>query len=193
MKFTTNNVQTSLTLDLAAFLRGKGFDVRWHATGDTEGQTAGLVGAKDTVTFVPDFPENPAFIVRKQGLNGDSTGAEEVVVPAVTVQALHTPTEIGIIGLGHPERDWEREIRVEAIAADAFQHRELADLLHEWLLGTTGKAFTIYDYDADPGTPVALDEQMRVVSAYVRRTMLPHEVEAVRPYINATAVLAYIE
>lgn len=193
MKYSTNNVQISLTLHLAEFLRARGYDVLWHADKSVDAQTAGLAEPKDTITLVPDFPENPAFVVRKQGLNGDTASAEEVVVPAMTLMVLDTPTPIGIRGLGHRDRDWERSFRIDGIASDDFQQRELADLVHDWLLDEQNKTFTISDYDTDTVNPPVLADPVVVEFAHVGRKTLPQEVEAVRPYFYATVTLSYIE
>lgn len=193
MKYSTNNVQISMTMHLAEYLREKGYDVRWHTDKSVDAQTAGLPAAKDTVTLVPDFPEDPAFVVRKQGLNGDTASPEEVVVPAMTLMVLDTPIPVAILGLGHKEREWERSLRIDGIATDDFQQRELADLLHDWLLAEQNKAFTISDHDGDPASPVVLEDPVYVEFAHVARKTLPQEVEAVRPYFYATVTLSYIE
>jgi hypothetical protein len=189
MKYTTTNVKTSMTLALADFLRAKGYDVLWHASGETEGQTAGLDAPKATVTLVPEFPANAAFIVR---LKGDSAGAEEIVIPAFAVHVA-LPRRDSIQGLGHSDYTWMRDLRVDGLAADEFQQTDLAELLHEWLQSVEDKQFVILDYTSDAADPSPLDPLWIEHADPVWSTELVGAVEAVRFYTRATAVMSYIE
>lgn len=190
MKFSTNNVQISMTIALATEFRAKGFDVFWHSTREQDNHTNGGI-AKDVVTLVPEFPANPAFIVRKQGLRSDSP-VEEIVVPAFSVQLPSYPKRGEILGLGHPEYEWDRLFRVDGLAADEFQHRQIGDLLHDWLQSIEEKEFSIYDYDTDPANPPLLGP-VRIKFPQVERLELVQESEAARYYIRATAILRYVE
>jgi hypothetical protein len=190
MKYTTNNMTVSLTLALAVFLRSHGYDVHWHATGDTDAQTAGLSTAKGTVTLVPEFPANPTYIVR---LRDDSAGAEEVVIPALSVQLPNGASRGDILGLGDPRYFWQRDLRVDGLATDEFQHRELADLLHDWLQSVERKEFTVYDFDTDPSGTTLLEPCWVDHADKVWRTELTGDVDTIRYYVRATATLSYVE
>lgn len=188
MKFTTNNILVSLTTALADYVKSQGYDVLWKATGETDPQTLGGT-TKATVTFTPSMPANPAYIVR---LKSDSAGPEEVVVPVLALQVPTDPKRIDIMGLGHKDYLWERDVRVDLFAMDEFQQREMADLLHDWLNSEEYKEFPILDYAANPAAPPALGN-CRVEFALVERQELIHEVEAIRYYVKASAVISYIE
>lgn len=189
MKYSTNNVLVSLTNNLATMLRANGYDVLWHKTGTTDARTDGSPEAKATVTLVSEFPANPTFIVR---LKSDTAGAEEIVVPALSLRLTKLPMQVESLGIGHTERYWEREVMVDGLAADEFQHRDLLDLLHDWLRSVEFKKFGINDYDTNKSAPPAL-EPVEIQSAGVFGQELVHENEAVRYYMQATARFQYVE
>lgn len=188
-RYGTENLTVSMTLNLADYLRSRGYDVLWHATQTTDANTAGLTPAKATVTLVPEFPANPVTIVR---LMGEAAGPDQIVVPALSLQVIGSPTRMEGLGLGHKDARWEREIRVDGLAANDYQHRAFQDLLHDWLLSVESKEFAISDYETDPANPIAL-EPAWVTFASTDRTELISQIEAVRYYVRATAVLSYIE
>lgn len=199
MKYSTYNLQTSLTIALAEFLRSKGYDVFWHTAGLLEEQTAGLDEAKATITLVPDFPSDPAYIVpanpgNVQRLKSGSTSHAEIVVPALSLQVLGTPRKGRILGLGHREYEWVRDVRVDGLAADQFQHFSLADLLHDWFTKDEYRVVPVDDYEADPANPPALEpvEVLQQVSETERQELV-HEVEAVRYYLRTTTRVTYVE
>lgn len=189
MLFSTDNVLVSLTLALADHLRLNGYDVYWQATGTTDPQTAGLAQAKALVTLVPEFPANATYIV---GLKSEQSGAEEVVVPALSLRLTTSPKRVKILGIGHKDYTWERECMIDGLAADAFQQRELVDLLHEFQQSVEWKEFSVFDYETDPNAP-ALVGPVRVVAAGERSSQLVHDNPAVRYYMQATAKLQYEE
>lgn len=190
MLYTTDNLVVSLTMALATYLRANGYDVFWQASGDTDAQTAGLAQAKAIVTLVAEFPANPTYIVR---LKSEQSGAEEIVVPALSLRATTMPKRIALLGLGHKEYWWEREIMIDGLAADDFQQRDLLDLLHDFQQSEEFKEFTIYDYKSDPTTPPQLDNPARVMSAGERGQELVHENPAVRYYLQGTMRVQYVE
>jgi hypothetical protein len=188
-KYGTENLTVSLTIAFADYLRSNGYDVYWHATQTTDANTAGLSTPKATVTLVPEFPANPSPIVR---LRDESAGPEQIVVPAFSLQVLGSPKRITILGLGHKEYEWEREIRVDGLAANDYQHRAFQDLLHDWLQSEEYKALPVSDYRDDPANPTPL-EPVQVTFAVADRTELVNQIEAVRYYVRATAVITYVE
>ena len=188
-KYGTENLTISMTLHLADYLRSRGYDVFWHATQTTDANTAGLTPAKATVTLVPEFPANPTTIVR---LRDEAAGPEQIVVPAFSLQVVGSPTRMEGLGLGHKDARWERELRVDGLAANDYQHRAFQDLLFDWLLSVENKEFVISDYDTDPANPTPLDPAW-VTFATTDRAELISQIEAVRYYVRATAVLSYIE
>jgi hypothetical protein len=188
MKLTTNNLLVSLTVALAGHLRAKGYDIYWQAADTTDAQTV-LPEKKGTVTFVPAFPANPTFIVR---LRSESAGTEEIVVPAISLMVGKSPHRVRSRGLGHKDYEWERKFSVFALAADEFQHRELADLLHDWLESESFKAIPMADYDADAATPPPLEPVYVVMSSTDPREVYADN-DATRYRITTTAVVTYIE
>jgi hypothetical protein len=182
-------MQVSVTLSLADFLRSRGYDVRWHATDTVDANVVDAAHPKAEVTLVPDFPANPSFIVR---LKSDSASSDEIVVPALSVHALPGPKRVRHIGIGHSDWEWERHVLVDGLAADDFQQRELADLLHDWLNSEWRKPVPISDYDTDPTTPTPL-EPAYVDFATVDRDELYTENDAARYYVRADAMLRYVE
>jgi hypothetical protein len=199
MKYTTNNIQISLTVALAAYLREQGYDIYWHTAGTRETQTAGLSEARGIVTLVPDFPADPVFILpanpdNVQRLKSESTTAEEVVVPALSLQVLGSPKRGNPLGLGHADYEWTREVRVDGLAADQYQHREIADLLFDWLTRKESQRLPVLDYDNDPANPQALDP-VEVLQDFTNadRQELIHEVEAIRYYVRTTTRISYVE
>jgi hypothetical protein len=189
MRYGTQNLTVSMTISLAEFLKSNGYDVFWQATQTTEANTAGLLVPKDTVTLVPEFPANPAPIVR---LRNDTAGSYQIVIPALSLQVIGAPRRIGILGLGHTEYEWERELRVDGLAANDYQHRAFQDMLHDWLMSVEFKRFPISDYETDPANPTPL-EPAWITFAGTDRTELVSEIEAVRYYVKATATLSYVE
>jgi hypothetical protein len=198
MKYSTNNIQASLTIALAEFLRSAGFDVYWQGAGGVVDQhTSDLDEAKGIVTLVPDFPSDPVYILPAnptniQRLKSEGLSIEEVVVPALSLQVIGGPQKGRILGLGHREYEWVREVRIDGLAADQFQHRELADLLFGWLQSEDRKEIPVYDYDANPTEPEPL-APVEVISATAERQELIHEVEAIRYYVRATTRVTYVE
>lgn len=189
MKFSTSNILISVTLCLTDYLKAHGYDIHYQASGIDEAQTAGLSEPRSTITLVPDFPANPDSIVR---LRSDRE-AEEIVVPALAIIVGPSPRRVGIVGLGHKDYWWERQISVDGFALDEFQHRELADLLHDWLESEEEKEIPVYDFDIDPDNPTLLDEPLRVSFSTVAREELVNKVEAVRYYMRAVALVNYVE
>lgn len=189
MRFSTTNLTVSMTNALATYLRSQGYDIRWHVTDTIDAQTAGLPAPRATITLVPEFPANPAGIVR---LKTEEMGPDVVAVPALSLQVVGAPARIAIRGLGHTDYEWARRIRVDGLAADEFQHREFQDLLHRWLMDEEWKTFPIYDHELDPADPEEIGP-VYVTRAAVNREELYLEVEAARYYVRAQASLSYIE
>jgi hypothetical protein len=186
MRYSTESLTVSLTVALSDFLRSRGYDIYWVATQTTDVNTLGSL--KATVTIVPEFPANPATIVR---LKSDSAGNSEIVVPAMSLQIVGPPKRISILGLGHADYEWERELRVDGFASDEFQQMALMDLFHDWLSSEEDKALPVSDY-SDPANPVVLDP-VHVTYAEPDRLELYQGNDAVRYYVRLTATVRYIE
>ena len=199
MLYSTNNVQISLTVALAEYLRAQGYDVYWHTAALLEEQTAGLAEAKAIITLVPEFPSDPVFILpanpeNVQRLKSEGVPSAEVIVPALSLQIIGSPRKGKIQGLGHRDYEWTRDLRVDGLAADAFQHRALADLLFEWLSGNDYRYLPVNDYDTNPTTPPALSpvEVLQDSSSAIRNELI-HEVAAIRYYVQAQTRISYVE
>jgi hypothetical protein len=193
VQYTTENLLVNISTAFADRLRAAGYDVFWHTTGSTDAQTAGLPAAKGTVTIVPEIPANPTFITRlKDGDTHADLAPEEIAVPVFTVSIEDLPRKEKRHGIGRGAAfRYVREFEIDGLAADAFQHRELADLLFEWL-GEGDVYLTILDYDADPENPPEL-RPVTVRWADVVKPELPSEDRNLRYYVGAKAGLEYIE
>lgn len=187
MYYSTENLQISLTLNLASFLRERGFSTFWHSTAETEATP--VDPSAGTIAFIAEIPANPTPFVR---LKSESGGSEEIVVPALTLHTYGSPRRMRILGLGHREYEWERDIQIDAFAADDDQQRRLADLLHEWLQREELQELPVSDFRSNAVSPTAL-EPVRVVFSDVRREDLVNENAAVRYYIRVEATLQYVE
>lgn len=187
MKYSTRNLQVSLSLELAKYLREQGFDVYWHVSNVLEPQTAGLLSPRDKVTFVPEFPANPLYIVRLKSGTNDA----EVEVPALSLQVLGSPRKIKRLGLGDRRFERERDVRVEVLAADEAQQKEMLDLLYDWAHGEDVE-FPVKDYDSDPTDPPSLDS---VWVEWVSGDMveLVSEIPTIRYYVQLLMGVRYIE
>jgi hypothetical protein len=212
MRYTTTNLEVSMTLCLADMLRAKGYDIYWHATGTTDAHTTTSGGAKGTITLVPDFPANPTYIVR---LKSENAGPEEIVLPALTLHCLRGARRVEHVGLGHADYLWERHVLIDGLARDEFQQRELADLLHEWLNDEWRKRMPMGDFGAPEqsantateffppdffamsavvegqGVPALHDAYVEM--ATTDREELSVENEAARHYLRADVLLRYYE
>jgi hypothetical protein len=192
LTYTTDNLLTSLQIALANALRAFGYDILWKATDTREAQTAGLDTPKGTITLLPAFPANPAYLVRSAGLNdGNIPKDEEITVPAFSLRLPTAPKKIRRMGIGEHEFERRRGFTITGFAWDEFQQRELLDFFYEWLDG--GDVYLpVWDYTSDPATPLPLNpvqvERVDVISGE-----LVTEVEAVRYPLSASAVISYIE
>jgi hypothetical protein len=193
LKYTADNVSISLQRDLAIALKAFGYNVLWRATGETEAQNMpGLVTAKGTVTLAPEFPENPAYLVKSAGLNDGSTPKEEeIAVPAFAFVLPTGPKKIRIAGIGHSDYEWQRGFRIEGFAWDEFQQRELMDFFYTWIQGGNVR-LPVWDYVSNPSSPPALDP-VDVIRADAEKTELIHEVAAIRYYLSVSAIISYYE
>lgn len=187
MKYDTTNMTLSLYRHLSELLRGLGYDVFWHATGETDPQTAGLAEKKGTITLVPEFPANSSTIVR---LISGSPDEHQIAVPAFALKVLGGPKKIKRQGLGDPIFERERRFRIDGFALDSAGHRALADSLYDWLEGTD-KRLDIWDYSGG-SNPTPLEPAL-VRFAEVDREELYQENEAIRYYIHLIAALRYYE
>jgi hypothetical protein len=187
MKYSLENLTVSLTLNLASFLRSRGYTVLWQESGETE--ESELTPSLGTISFIPEIPANPSPFVRLKSESGDLS---EIVVPALTLQIFDSPKRKRSLGIGHTEHFWEQEVRIDAFAGDETQHRQLAMLFHEWLQRAGQQELPVSDYSGNATTPTVL-EPVRVLFSDVRREELQNENAAVRFYINAFFGIEFIE
>lgn len=191
MIYSSDNISVSIQRSFATALKAFGYNVLWRATDDFEAKTTGGT-AKGTVTILPEFPENPAYLVKSAGLNDGSTPkAEEIAVPAFVFVLPTGPKKISIAGIGHSDYEWQRGFRIEGFAWDEFQQRELMDFFYTWLQRGNVR-LPIWDYVTNPSAPPALDP-VDVIRADVEKTELIHEVAAIRYYLSASAIISYYE
>jgi hypothetical protein len=187
MLYNSHNIIVSLTLDLAEFLRNKGYAIYWHSTGETDSSVQDPpVG---TITFIASIPANPSPFVR---LKSESGGLDEIVVPALSLRTAHTPRRRRILGIGHREYEWEQDIEVDAFALDEFEQRSLSDLIHDWANRNEYQELPVFDYSANATNPNVL-EPVRVTYSDVRRDELDNENAAVRYHVRGDFTVQFVE
>lgn len=189
MRYSTDNMLISLNRNLSDALRAFGYDIRWQATGNIEGQTSGAAQSKGTITLVPDFPAEPTYIVRLN--DGSSPSAEEIAVPAFSLRVSDGPRKRSRLGIGSLEFERERAFQIDGFAYDEFQQRELMDFFYDWL-DEGNKRLPILDYSLDAASPTPLPS-VDVWRAYVEKEELIHEVQAIRYYVKVTGIVRYVE
>lgn len=189
MPLTSNNIQISLALQASDVLRSAGYDVLWTASETTDPETAGLAEPKGTIRLVPSFPANPKEIVRLK--DGESPGPAEIPLPCLSAQVPAEPTAESLYGIGHDERWWQAEFRLDGFLLDGFQQREIASLLR--LAWRKGDLLSVFDYESgsDPAPLLAEDVEVRWVE--VTRPELIHEVKTIRYYVQLRMGLRFVE
>lgn len=186
MIYSTSNLTLSFYRQFAEMLQEAGYNITWYASKETE--YTSVDPAKGTITLVPEFPANATQIVR---LITGSPGEQEVVIPAFALQVPDGPRKIARLGLGDSTFEREREIRIDGFATDSYEHRELTDLLYDWLQGGD-KRLDVWDYGQDMSNPPLLDP-VQVWYADVARQELTQGDEGHRYYINLVGSVRYFE
>ncbi len=192
MQYSTTNLIVSIQRQFADLLKEAGYNVRFHTTGEVETFTkVGLEEALGTITLVPEFPGNPALLTRSSGLNDGSTPGEgEVLIPAFAISFPDEAKRIRRDGIGSSVFERWRTVFIDGFAYDEFQQRELTDLLYEWLqIGDP--LMSVWDY-SDPEDVQEL-RRCDVVGADVMKDEWITEIEAIRYFIHAKAILSYFE
>lgn len=187
MLYTIDNVTVSMFINLATEMRSRGWNIFWHATGETEAFTAGTeVG---TITLLQSIPQNPTFITREE--SGDYANQSQVIIPAFAMKT-QPPRKIKRLGLGDVRFEREYDIKIGGLAANARQQATLASALYEWLdIGDTNYYMPMWDY-SDPVTPVELDSA-EVWWVDVTTQEVATEVDNIRYQINVQLTLRYVE
>lgn len=191
MRYSTTNVQTSLTYHLTKYLREIGYDIRWHIDNHldphtSEGERLG------EIRIVKGFPSNPTFIVR---LNDSAGKPNEVIVPALSLQLIGGPRIGKRLGIGHSDFNRSRVVVVDGFADDSVQQKELADQLYAWV-GRGDVTFSMWDYEADPENPPSLPDMtvdIKSIPPSVQWADFVGESDVVRHYIKLHFVLNYEE
>jgi hypothetical protein len=192
MRYSTENMQVSLTKQLAKYLKASGYSIFWHSGGILEAHTSTLTQPRGIITLVPEFPATPTSIKRlNSGEAHSSLKPDQIAVPVLTLSVGKLPKKLRRLGLGMSEHEYEREFMVDGLAASKRQHRHLADTLYRWL-GMGDVLLECYDFDTDPTDP-PLMEPMTVQWADVIKPEMSHENPAIRFYVNAKAAVKYSE
>jgi hypothetical protein len=190
LKYSLTNVTLSVVQELSDQLRAAGYDVRIHESGAVYPQTAGLPTPKATVTLVDQFPADPTLL---SGPTSDRGSANAIRVPAFSVEVSSVGQKVALRGLGHQDYWRQGRFRVDGFAADAFQQREIHAALSDWLL-EADVSIPARDYEGTPGNPQALGPLMIPdEGVVVQAREIPNEHDAVRYYIQATAIVRYVE
>ena len=186
MQYSLDNVTVSMFQNLATYLRSIGWNIYWHASGDTEAFTAGT--EQGTITLIQHVPENPTFITAN---NGSYANKDNVVIPAFTVMA-QPPRKIRRLGLGHTTFEREMDLVISGISTDSRQQSILASALYEWLdIGDTNYYMPVWDYTI-PGSPVSLDPA-EVWFTHVATHEVASEIDSTRYQIHIEIILRFVE
>jgi hypothetical protein len=188
MVFTDLNIEQSLAKYLADLFSAAGYKIYWWDTKQT-------VGSQSVqVTFVREFPEDPAYLV-----NSDQTNLTDshIKVPALTIRSVSTPSaDDGTrLGIGESIFDWEAEVRVEGFADNEKQWYEFTKLFQTWLMNPDVRV-PVADYQADltNTTPTINSQYMRFFDKDLRRTELDASFPvAARYFIGFAATARFIE
>lgn len=193
MKFTTKNVQVSLTVHLAEYFRSKGWNIFWDTSGTLESHTSGLPEDRGTISVVRSIPANPQYITRlKDGETYNDLAAYEVAVPVFSLTPLGMPKRPQRQGIGHSDFFWMREFRVDLLASNEDEWKVLADALFDWG-GNGDRRWTIYDYEADPANPVPLEPIAKKEWCDIRPTEIIGVNDEARYYVRLLAAFEYVE
>ena len=187
MQYSLDNVMISMFVNMATEFREQGWNIFWHASGDTEAFTTGPeVG---TMTLIQQVPVNPTFITAPNV--GDYLKQDQLVTPAFAMQ-VQPPSKIARIGLGHTDFEREMDVFIGGVVKDSRQQATLASALYEWLeIGDTNYYMPISDY-SNPGSPTALDPA-EVWWADVSTLEVATEVDTIRYQINIEIKLRFVE
>lgn len=189
MQYSTDNVTLSLQRQLSELLMEEGWNIFWHASQVTEPHTSGLPSAKGTIVIIPEIPDR---VVDISGLSIEDTEPHQVALPVFSVH-VGNRVQDRIGGLGHADYFWHREIRIDGLVRNSFEHTKLADLFSEWLEGDNQTKIRIWDFDSDETGSTEL-RAAEVLWSSVRRTELSAEENPlVRYYLGAVASIEYIE
>jgi hypothetical protein len=187
MQYNLDNIKISMFLNMATELRDKGWNIFWHASGDTDAFTTGPEAG--TITLLDEVPLNPTFITSPSA--GDYASQDEIVTPAFAMQ-VQPPRKIARLGLGHTNFEREMDVFIGGIASDSRQQATLASALYEWLeFQDTNYYMPISDYSI-PASPVALDPA-EVWWADVSTLEVATEVDTIRYQINIELKLRFVE
>lgn len=190
MQYSLDNLTINMFMHLATYLKGVGWNVFWHATGETETHTSALPEALGTVSLIQDIPATPTFVVNTA--DGDYARQDHIVLPAFAVK-VDPPRRGDRYGLGDPRYWREADIKIGGIVTDARQQATLASALYEWLLiGDENYMLSIADYDSDPSSPPALDPA-EVWWANMTTPEVASEVDNIRYQIHIELILRYVE
>lgn len=186
MQYSLDNVTISMFQALALHLRSIGWNVYWHASGDTDAFTGG--SDQGTITLIQHVPENPTFLTADAGAYANK---DNVVIPAFTINA-QLPRKIRRLGLGHTQYEREMDLVIGGISTDSRQQAILASALYEWLdIEDTNYYMPISDYST-PSAPVALDPA-EMWFAKVSTHEVASEVDSTRYQIHIEIILRFVE
>lgn len=185
MLYSLDNMTISMFINLATQLRSIGWNIFWHATGETDAFTGG--SEQGTITLIQDTPVNPTFITSAVNYVDKDT----IVIPAFTVR-VQPPRKLQRMGLGDTTYEREMDLRIGGIAVNSRQQTALASALYEWLdIGDVNYLMPISDY-ANPAAPVALDPA-EVWWSSVTTPEVATEVDTIRYQINIELILRFVE
>ena len=188
MQYSHDNLLVSVSKHFATFFPSLGYDVFWHASGDTDAETAGQkIG---TITLVQKVPQNPTFIVGEDV--GNLSQGDQIVLPAFAVHVM-PPRKVRRYGIGDPRFEREVQIFVLGMASDSRQQATLASELYEWLdVGDTSYYLDIWDYESNPSSPSTL-EPAELWRTSMDTPEVADEVDVIRYQINIELALRFVE
>lgn len=189
MQYSVNNITVSVLVNASTVLKAAGWNVFWHATGETETHTAGG-DALGTVSLLQDIPEYPTFVTMPSA--GDYAKQDNIVLPAFAIDVV-PPQSLRRYGLGDYRFERQCSIRLAGIAASKQQQTALASTLLDWLqVGEGHESMSIRDYETNPASPVDLEDAF-VWFANVAIPEVAATVESARYRVNVNLILRFVE
>lgn len=182
-QYTDINIVTSVAGYFANQLVASGWAIYAQATGIMSG-----VATQGTVTLVPEFPNEPGFLV----LPGGPRTPNEVQIPAFSIHITRAPIDERRAGLGQDLFVQRLQITIDGFVVSQAQHLAFGTMFRNWFREDT--YISIYDWESNPTTPPLVDDHNTYIQnrqvEQMEMTALPNPV---RYYINMTADLVFYD
>ena len=182
-KYSDINLTTSLAVYFAQKLNESGWRVYWQATDSYSG-----IATLGTVTLVPELPNEPGFLV----LPPRERVANEVIVPAFSVNISKQPRDVELEGLGSEIFEEEASFVIQGFVVDRAQSMAFATMFRNFFRPQF--RLIVRDFETDPTNPTIVDDTNTVVNSRdVERIDFTDLPQPVRYYLNAEINITYFD